>query len=80
MIDDETSYQLERSKDHQGWSPICCEMIQNHFEWSTTVQNYAQLWSQRGPKKSQMVENSQNSITNLLREKIISATHGKKGI
>ena len=80
MIDDEPSYQLERSKDHQGWSPICCEMIQNYSNWSTTVRNYAQLWPQRGPERSQMVEFSQNLITNLLKERMISATHGKKGI
>ena len=45
-----------------------------------TVQNYAQLRSQRGPKWSQMVENGLNSIKNLLKEKKVSVTHGKKGI
>ena len=42
--------------------------------------NYTQLCSQSGPKRSQTVENSKNSITNLLKEKKVSATHGKKGI
>ena len=55
-------------------------MTQDHSIWSTTVQNYAQLRFQRGPKWSQMVENSQNSIKNLLKEKKVSVTHGKKGI
>ena len=55
-------------------------MIQNCSKWSTTVQNYAQLWSQRGQKWSWMVKNSQNSIINLLKGRIIGATHGKKGI
>ena len=55
-------------------------MIQNCSKWSTTVQNYAQLWSQRGQKWSWMVKNSQNSIINLLKGRIIGATHEKKGI
>ena len=55
-------------------------MIQKRSKWSTAVQNYAQLWSQRGQKWSQMVRNRQNSIINLLEGRIIGATHGKKGI
>ena len=55
-------------------------MIQNRSKWSTTVQNYAQLWSQRGQKWSQIIKSSQNSITNLLKGRIIGATHRKKGI
>ena len=47
------------------------------------VQKGAKLCSALVPKRSkrsQMVENCQNSIMNLLKEKLISATHGKKGI
>ena len=44
------------------------------------MENYAQLWSQRGPKWSQMVEYSQYLIINLIQEKNVSVTHGKKGI
>ena len=44
------------------------------------VQNYTQLCSQRGPKRSQTVENGQNSIKNLPKEKKVSATHGKRAL
>ena len=55
-------------------------MTIKHSTWSTSVQNYAQHWSDKGPKWSQMVENSQNSIKNLLEGKKVSVTHEKKGI
>ena len=59
---------------------VKCPFFQNRSKWSTTVQNYAQLWSQRGPKWSQIVTKSQNSIKNLLKGRIIGASHGKMGI
>ena len=59
---------------------VKCPFFQNRSKWSTTVQNYAQLWSQRGPKWSQIVKKSQNSIKNLLKGRIIGASHGKMGI
>ena len=43
------------------------------------VQNYTQLCSQRGPKRSQIVENGQNSIKNLPKEKKRKCNSWKKG-